>query len=226
MCLWLVACKAESLGVDVPRGGPDAVSQEDLQRDLWLLTEPALGGSRAPGSPGGSEAVARVQRRFEEMHLLPAFGESYVQPGGAGVLCGLKDGRSGKALLVAAEDPGSGAAAAAAVAALISLAKALDVPAPPEHTWALCVWPAQSGAAAYAAQPAFPLDQTRAVALLGPLGGAALAEAPGPALGTLPTTLWTAGPVPEAASDTMDRLDYRLLAQHVREIYGRLNNGG
>ncbi len=103
---FLLACKASSLGVDVPRGGPEAISQEDLQRDVFMLTERGMEDRRA-GTPGGEEAARRVVDRMQQMHLLPAFGEAYSRPGG--LICGQKDGRSGKAVLVAAEERGSGA---------------------------------------------------------------------------------------------------------------------
>lgn len=209
-------CKAETLGVDVPRGGPQAISHEDLQRDVWALEEPALKG-RALGTPGGVEALSRASQRFQQMHLLPAFGDSYERPGG--VLCGLKDGRSGEGVLVAAEDPGSGASGAAAVAALISLAKAFDVPSPPTHTLVLCAWPATGGLDAYLSQPAFPLAYTLAVILLGPLSGEIRESAADP-LGPAPVTR-LAGQAP-TEGDSMDRLDFRALAETVRALHARV----
>lgn len=212
--LTFLACKAESLGVDVPRGGPDAISQEDLQRDVFQLTERGL-EDRRPGTRGGEEAARRTVERLQQMHLLPAFGEAWSRPGG--LICGQKDGRTDKAVLVAAEDGGLGAADAAAVAALISLAKAVDVPEPPRDTLIVCAWPAEGGAALYAANPAFPLADTRAVFVLADWSGL-IAGAPGEPLGGLAVTR-LAGAAP-AEGDSMDRLDFRALAEQVRALYG------
>ncbi len=218
--LLLLACKASSLGVDVPRGGPEAISQEDLQRDVFMLTERGMEDRRA-GTPGGEEAARRVVDRMQQMHLLPAFGEAYARPGG--LLCGQKDGRSGKAVLMAAEERGSGASSAAASAALISLAKSVDVSEPPADTLVFCVWPAEGGLDAYTANPAFPLADTRAALVLGPLSGA-LSEQAEALPGGAPLTR-LAGEAP-AEGDTMDRLDYRALAEQVRALHGRIVGKG
>lgn len=211
--LALLACKAESLGVDVPRGGPDAISQEDLQRDVFMLTERGL-EDRSPTSRGGAEASRRVSERLQQMHLLPAFGDAYERPGG--LLCGQKDGRSGKGVLVAAEDRGTGAASAAAVAAIISLAKAFDVRDPPADTLLLCVWPAQGGAAAWLEQPAMPMADLRRVIVLAELAGPLQTAEQAPMQGAPLTRV--SGHAP-AETDTMDRLDYRALERAVRDVH-------
>lgn len=42
MILLLIACPAEQLGIELPEGGAAAISQEDLQRDVFALSrEPA-----------------------------------------------------------------------------------------------------------------------------------------------------------------------------------------
>lgn len=216
----LLGCKAESLGVDVPRGGPEAISQEDLQRDVFALTERGL-EDRTAGTRGGDEALRRISDRFQQMHLLPAFGEAYTRPGG--LVCGQKDGRSEGAILVAAEERGSGASSAASTAALISLAKAFDVRETPMDTLVLCVWPAEGGLAAYAARPAFPMEKTRKVFVLGPLSGALVEERAALPSGRPYTRL---SGTPPAEGDTMDRLDYRALAEQVRALYGQIAPNG
>ena len=211
--LLLLACKAESLGVDVPHGGPDAISQEDLQRDVFMLTERGL-EDRSPTTRGGTEAHRRVSERLQQMHLLPAFGDAYDRPGG--LLCGQKEGRSGKGVLVAAEDSGSGAASAAAVAAIISLGKAFDVRDTPTDTLIFCAWPATGGLEAWLTQPAMPMADLRRVILLSNLAGP-IQTADQPPVQGRPTTR-VSGLAP-ADNDTMDRLDYRALEAAVGDIY-------
>ena len=221
--LSLLACKAEQLGVDVPRGGPESLSQEDLQRDAFPFMDPS-GQGRAPGSPGGVEASQRFLSRLQQMHLLPAFGEAWELPvpDHGVVICGQKDGRSDQGVVVAALDTGAGAMGGAVpMAAIISLAKAWDVPAPPQETVILCVFPAEGGLEAYLARPAMPLDKTRAVLLVGALGGAKLAETIGSPLGDgRRAALWSTGRAPEA--DPLDAVDYRVVRSQVQAIYAAI----
>lgn len=214
LILPLLACKAESVGVSVPKGGPDAISQEDLSRDVWMLTQGDA--DRSPGTSTGEASTRRVQDRLEQMHLLPAFGQSYTRPGG--LVCGQRDGRGDRAVVVAAEDAGRGAAGAAAVAAVISASKAFDTSTAPADTMIFCAWPAEGGRAAYAANPAFPLDHTVHVWVLGPLGPTPQ-ESPGEPLGGAPVTeiRGTA-----SSPDTMEQLDFRALAERVKALYPRL----
>lgn len=214
LILPLLACKAESVGVTVPKGGPEAISQEDLSRDVWMLTQGVA--DRSPGGPSGEAVVRKVQDRLEQMHLLPAFGQSYTRPGG--IVCGQRDGRDDRAVVVAAEDPGQGASGAAAVAMMISASKAFDRATAPTDTMIFCAWPAQGGRAAYAANPAFPLDHTNRVWIFGPVGPD-LQELPGEPLGGAPVT--EVGGTP-ASPDAMERLDFRALAERIRGLYPRL----
>lgn len=218
MWLWL-GCKAASLGIDLPAGGRDAITMEDLNRDTWVRT--SAGPDRAPGAPAAAEATGRLQRRLAEVHTLPAFGDDYVA---GGVVCGRRDGRSDKAALILAFDDGRGASGAVSAAAVVSLAKALDGAAPPAHTQVFCVLPAQGGAEALAAKPPWPLDQVVSTWLLGPFGGGELVEAPAePVAGLRATRLGTAPPA-WAGTDTdeMGRYDYRALTEQVRQIYDRV----
>jgi hypothetical protein len=195
-------CPAERLGVDVPRGGPASVSQEDIQRDAWAL----LRG-------GGS---SHVEHRLQEMHTLPGFGDSYRSP--AGALCGRKDGRGAGADVLLAPI-GLGASAAAATAALVSLAKAWDVPEPPARTVVFCATTLE----AYALEPAVPLH-TASHWVLGPLAGTELRAEAGPLLGGAATTLLSTGPdaLHGSAHDPFERLDWRGLADRVREVHARV----
>ena len=202
-------CKAETLGVDVPRGGPEAISQEDLQRDLWRLAS-----ARRPRA-----AQAHVGLRLQEMHLLPAFGEEVHE---GALSCAQKDGRSGKGVVIVALSEGAGATSRdVPTAVLISLAKAWDVPRPPRDTLVFCRVPGEAGLADYAARPALPLADTRLVVTLGPMAGGELRAAERPALGPAPRLhLDTALPAWAGTDeDRMERLDFRRLADTVRAAY-------
>lgn len=113
----LIACPADRLGVELPAGGPDAISAEDLQRDSYSLSREA--------DPG-----AVFARRLDQMHL-PARDK------GEGRVCALRGGEGAPRVVVAPWPTNPGEAAQGAV--LISLAKGWDgQPAPPRATW-LCL---------------------------------------------------------------------------------------
>jgi hypothetical protein len=122
MLLWmLIACPAERLGVEVPTGGADAISAEDLQRDVYAL-------SRADAD------VAEVfARRLTQMHLPPKERE-------ADRVCAVRGGSAPGAAprVVVAPWPTTPAEAASA-AVLVSVAKGWDGQPPPKRTTWLCV---------------------------------------------------------------------------------------
>lgn len=117
MILLLIACPAEQLGIELPEGGAAAISQEDLQRDVFAL-------SREP-------AAVVFERRMQQMDV-------DVVEVGEGRLCARKDGASGAAprvILAAWPDTLGGRVG---TAALVSLAKGWDgAKGPPVTTW-LC----------------------------------------------------------------------------------------
>lgn len=125
LLLLLIACPAEQLGIELPAGGPKSINQEDLKRDVFLLTRP------------GDDAGATFARRLEQMNV-------DALDRGEGRVCGRKAGEKGPARVLVAPWPADvGSAVDAAV--LISLAKGWDGPQPvPRETW-LCV--AKEGAA-------------------------------------------------------------------------------
>lgn len=105
--LALAGCPVEQLGIEMPPGGADAISQEDLQRDVFGLT------TEEPG--------AWFARRAEQVGLEVRRGEGWV--------CGQR-GSPTRAWVAAWPRSIDEAAAAAA---LLSVAKAwdtLDAPAP------------------------------------------------------------------------------------------------
>lgn len=110
--------------MEVPTGGADAISGEDLQRDAYALTRPE------------ADPAEVFARRLEQMHL-PA------REKGADHVCALRGGEGAPRVIVAPwpTNPGE----AAQVAMLVSLAKGWDgQPPPPRATW-LCM--AKPGAA-------------------------------------------------------------------------------
>ncbi|MCK6502322.1 hypothetical protein L6R53_02805 [Myxococcota bacterium] len=203
----LPACPAEQLGVELPRGGAQAISQEDLRRDTWLVQE----RSEAP--------AGEVAARLSQMRLLPAFGSEWVRPGDGGpVACGRKDGAGeGIVLVIAVGDPAT-PAGAVAWAGLISLAKGWDLPGVPEGTRVLCVAPGAEAAAALRARPPVPVGEVRLAVELGPLW----TEEPslrGPA-GAPPTWVLSA---PEAAPSSAGAVDYRVVEAGVRSALARID---
>ena len=211
--LLLLGCPAEQLGVHIPEGGPDAMSHEDLTRDVHALVKL---GDRRPGAPGARAGLEIIQRRLGEMKTLPAFGSGYVQQQATGwAVCGQKDGRSDRAVLIVALDAGDGAGdSAAPTAALISLAKSYDLNQPPPETLIFCAVSAQGGWETLWATPPVPQSTVKTLVVLGPLGekeGFTLTEttreAPGGALkGVLASTGEQA--LHDGPEDRMERLDY------------------
>jgi hypothetical protein len=119
MYLWmLIACPAERLGVEVPKGGLDAISAEDLQRDVYALT-------RDGADPGQVFA-----NRLTQMHLPP-------RETGDGRVCARRDGAGAPRVVVAPWPTTVGEAAQVAV--LVSVAKGWDGQPPPKRATWLCM---------------------------------------------------------------------------------------
>ncbi len=104
--------------MEVPTGGAEAISAEDLQRDAYAL-------SRA-----GADPAEAFTRRLTQMHLPP-------RETGEGRVCALRDGEGAPRVLVAPwpANPGE----AAEVAVLISVAKGWDGRPPPKRATWLCM---------------------------------------------------------------------------------------
>ena len=112
----LIACPAERLGVELPRGGAEAISMEDLHRDVQLL---------ARGDP-----AATLRERFGQMHA------DEVRTG-EGWVCARREGPGPGRLLRASWPTVADVSARAGAAALVSLAKGWDGAAMKRDTW-LC----------------------------------------------------------------------------------------
>ena len=213
LLLTLLGCPAEQLGVHIPEGGPDAMSHEDLTRDVHALVKL---GDRRPGAEGARPGLEILQRRLGEMKTLPAFGSGYIQQQATGwAVCGQKDGRSDRAVLIVAQDAGDGAGdSAAPTAALISLAKSYDLNQPPPETLIFCAVSAQGGWETLWATPPVPQSAVKTLLVLGPLGekeGFTLTEtqleAPGGALGGVLASTGKKA-LHDGPEDRMERLDY------------------
>ncbi|MDP2313270.1 MAG: hypothetical protein Q8P41_10220 [Pseudomonadota bacterium] len=130
----LIACPADRLGVEVPLGGVDTISAEDLQRDAYALTRPE------------ADVAAVFERRLTQMHLPPGLT-------GDGRVCAAY-GSGGRSRIVLAPWPTEGPSFvedAARAAILISVAKGWDGHAPPADTTWLCL--AKPGAALPPGEP-------------------------------------------------------------------------
>lgn len=210
----LLGCPAEWLRVPLPQGGVDALSMEDVQRDVWSLTQL---DDRRPGQPDHVQGVEITEQRLIQMHLLPGFGDkSYRAKAGEGLmLCGSRGGRSQRAVVVVALDAGQGASSAASVASVVSLAKTWDTPEPPAHTLVFCVVPG-SDLSPYLARPAVPLDDTELLLAIGPLTQAPLVEHVSDGHVTLGVAQ-----IPDP--DPMEALDLEGILDHTRAIRARLD---
>ena len=114
MLLILLACPAEDLGIELPRGGVASISPEDLGRDHWAL--------------GREEPVGFFTGRMRQMHVAEIRA-------GTGWACALLD--RAPVRRIDAPWPADDASRAS-VAMLISLAKSFDGEARPAPL-ALCM---------------------------------------------------------------------------------------
>lgn len=223
--LFALGCRADSLGVVVPRGGPDSISAEDLQRDTISMMGGPSGRSR--GGADARAAASHLAQRFGQMHLVPGYGRAWqVELGeGRALVCGRRDGAGDAAVVVLALDHGAGAVGGAApMAALVSLAKAWDTPKPPPRPVMLCGLFGGSTAELYGQKPPVPLASTASILQLGDLGGPTLSTALSARIdGVLVRVLSTdTDTVRGSAEDRVEAIDYRLLAAQVREIHGHV----
>ncbi|MEL6346975.1 MAG: hypothetical protein AAFV53_27930 [Myxococcota bacterium] len=203
--LAVCGCPAEMLGVELPSGGPDAISQEDLQRDTWMLSE--LGDRRAQLG----EAALRVQSRMQQMHTIPGYGRSFQDGmgGNARVICSQKDGQRRAPTLVVVDDPGVGVAGgAAAFASLISVLKGFDVPGLPEKTLLACVLMGDDARTRFSQKPPHPLEDIGEIFIIGPVGGGTMIAEPATFLGRDAVRLRMDTP---PQTDTLEAIDYREL---------------
>lgn len=200
----LCACKAEDLGVELPRGGAEAISQEDLRRDSWRIAEQST----------SALAAGAVAERLGQMKTHPAFGGEWMSRPGEGLaVCARKEGKEKQAVLVLALGPADQPEGAIAWAALISLAKGLDERQPPARTVLLCAVTDEATATALLLAPPLPVEQLGRRIRLGPLGGSELRQEAGQS--------WTWFHA-SGAPPTLGEVDYRVVEAQVRQALGWL----
>jgi len=226
--VWLqvgpLACRAESLGVEVPRGGPESVSVEDLQRDAFALRGP--GGPRLPGSPAHRAVSGHFAQRLQQMRMVPGFDRSWEAPLEAGglLVCGRKDGAGPGSIVVLARDPGAGHVAGPVdLAALISLAKAHDTRERPRASLVLCGQFGGDVPPTLGSAPPVPVaERVRPVVLVTAI---AAGESGWMDIGTLgsggATRAWGGGP--GALPEGLETVDHRLVAQGVVKLFDALS---
>jgi len=223
--LILGGCTAEDLRIDVPSGGLHTINQEDLQRDTWSLMklERAYGGW-GEGTGGEELAEIEIQRRFQALHTLPAFGRAFRS--GDGTICARRDG-VGSMVLFVAEDLGRGAGeSAAAVAALMGLAKAGDSPMPTGPNTLFCRVRGVFDGSELSAAPPVPWTEIDTVVRIGPMGGNHW-TAHSTETDERTTVYVTTGPDERHGSDrdAFDSIDYQVLATHTRSMARRFLSG-
>jgi hypothetical protein len=121
-CVWalLAGCPADQLGIPVPAEGIDAISMEDVVRDVTKLSRAAE-----------PDRLAFLEERWRQMGL---------EPREAG-RCGYRVGTGSEAIAVVASPGGAGPRDQAPTAVVISVAKALHGrPADARGAW-FCVGP-------------------------------------------------------------------------------------
>jgi hypothetical protein len=202
--LLLTACPAEQLGVNLPAGGIESMSNEDLKRDVWGLSRGAL-SDRRPGRHGHEAGLQFIGERLQSMHTLPAFGDSLLQPAGEGFnLCTIQKGEGLAHILITTKDSGVGAyESASGVAGLISLAKSFDVRDRPAQSLIFCVIAGDVGVGALDLNPVVPPESVRATFKLGPMGVDLNAQ--------------------EKSPDPKEDLDFRILLDEIRQIRVRID---
>ena len=113
LLLSLLACKAQDIGVQLPLRGPQAISQEDLKRDLWLRMQ----------SKTAAIFQQKIGARFSAMGLQAYQRADFCTP--QRKRCCMAFQGQGKKILVEVVDAGT-LAGMVATTALISVAKSFD----------------------------------------------------------------------------------------------------
>jgi hypothetical protein len=226
ICAGISACKAQSLGVEVPTGGIESISVEDLQRDTWMFTNDL--DDRAHGGENEEMAAERLKQRLQEMRTLPAFGRAYKSRKSSGPwkTCGIKEGAASGAQIWMAMDSGDGAVGGAVPrAVLISLAKAFDTYEEPPRPQVFCALSQTGGLEDYLASPAYPLAQTSLIVSFGPMGSGPLTRAESEHQGIPRLHFSTSEALLGTDGDQMEAVDYREVMKHVVTLFGTAPEG-
>lgn len=121
-CVWalLAGCPAEQLGIPVPAEGIDAISMEDVVRDVTKLSRAAE-----------PDRAAFLEERWRQMGLSP-------EEGGR---CGFRQGAGSEAIAIVASPGGPEPRDQAPTAVVISVAKAFHGRPPDTRGVWFCVGP-------------------------------------------------------------------------------------
>ena len=215
------ACTVEDLRIDVPKGGLHTINQEDVQRDTWSLMKlQRLHGGWGVGTEGAETAELEMQRRFQALHTLPAFGRAFRRANG--VICARRDGQ-GPTTLFVAEDQGYGAGqSASAIAVLFGLAKAGDSRLPSGPNAVFCRVSGTFEESDLVDTPPVPWEEVGTVVRIGPMGGPRW-TANSTERGGRTTVHVTTGPEDRygTPADTFETMDYQVLATHARSLARR-----
>ena len=220
--MWLLlACPAEQLGVTLPAGGVEAMSNEDLQRDVWALSRGELLDRRV-GSPGHVRGLERIGERLRQMHTLPAVGEAGLVPVGEGFnLCTVQKGKSQEHVLLSTTDEGFGAfQSASGIAGLIGLAKTFDGAARPPHSVLFFVFAGEEGRSHFLQNPVVPQTSIRSWIELGPLGSPGKIEKRAREGSVV---LRSPEPSEEKSPGLEQDLDFRILLEQLREVHAAVD---
>jgi len=226
MILAGLACDAEKLGVQVPRGGTETIDAVTLKRDLWKMTDPRIGG-RVPGSSGARRVSQYIADRFKSNGLEPAFDGRYRFDLGKNtgeMVCGIRRGAWDQAILLAALDPGIGTLSAVPVSGLINLSAAFDTREAPMHSMVFCVLPEAGGFTGFPSRSPVPVGQLLDAFLIGTLTGGELDTTPGPLIGPIQSKLLHSGPLSPELSDDIGQLQYETIRARVADIYLRVSS--
>jgi len=214
-----LGCKAETLGVEVHRGGLESLSVEDLHRDTWMFTNGL--DDRGHGGDDEEQAAERLKKRLQEMRVLPGYARAYKSRNGSGPwrTCGLKVGKRRSAHIWMALDSGKGAVGGAIPRAiLISLAKAWDTYEQLPQAQLFCGLDAD-GLDDYIASPAYPLEHTRIITSFGPLGSGNLVSTEFDHQGIRRVHFSTDDAILGTDEDRMEAVDYRVVLTHLETIF-------
>ena len=227
---WLLigamACDAERLGVQVPRGGPGVLQADAIKRDVWKMTDPRIGG-RVPGSSGARHVAAHIATRMQENGLSPGFDGLYRRDLGRDVgemVCGVQRGSGDQAVLIASLDPGIGTLSVVPAAGLISLSKTVQRPQAPMHSMYFCSIPEASGLSGLPARGPVPIASILEVFLIGTLTGPELANDPGPKVGHVQSRLLHSGALSAEVSDRIGEIDYDRIRDRTADVYSVIAN--
>ncbi len=221
-----VACDAERLGVDIPRGGPDVLSAPHIKRDVWRLTDPRIGG-RVPGSSGARHVAKYTAFRMKDSGLDPAFDSGYRVDLGADVgemVCGVHRGSGDQAILIASLDPGVGTLSVLPTVGLMSLASTFQHPQAPMHSLYFCSIPESSGLSGLPLRSPVALASLLEVFLVGTLTGPRLVEGAGPKVGHVRSRLLHSGALSSDISDRVGELDYEVIRDRLADAHRVISN--